>query len=102
MCPTNLIAAVLFILLGISFIAVQGASALSGVYDDLGLTELGFRAQEWVATHLALVSDAVWVALLVVALGAGWLSRRWALRAREVSVVTDGTHALEHAGGANR
>lgn len=49
---TNLIAGAMLILLGGSFIAFQGASALSGFYDDLGLTDLGFAAQEWLARRL--------------------------------------------------
>jgi cytochrome c biogenesis protein CcdA len=46
---TNLIAGGLFVLLGATFIASQGGSLLSGTYDDLGLSALGFKLQEWVA-----------------------------------------------------
>lgn len=46
---TNLVAGVLLVGLGLSFIASQGSSALSGVYDDLGLSDLGFRLQLWIA-----------------------------------------------------
>jgi hypothetical protein len=49
---TNLVAGGLFILLGATFIASQGGSLLSGTYDDLGLSALGFRLQEWVANSL--------------------------------------------------
>jgi cytochrome c biogenesis protein CcdA len=49
---TNLLAGVLLIGLGLSFILSQGSSALSGVYDDLGLSDLGFRLQQWVADSL--------------------------------------------------
>lgn len=73
---TNLVASLLFILLGAGFIIFQGASALSVYYDDLGLGDLGFRAQLWVEEHAARVPDVVWAAgLLVVAAGA-WLVRR--------------------------
>lgn len=49
---TNLVAAVLLIGLGLSFIASQGSSALSGVYDDLGLSDLGLRLQLWIVDRL--------------------------------------------------
>jgi cytochrome c biogenesis protein CcdA len=49
---TNLIAGGLFVLLGATFIASQGGALLSGTYDDLGLSALGFRLQEWVASVL--------------------------------------------------
>jgi cytochrome c biogenesis protein CcdA len=46
---TNLVAGGLFVLLGASFIASQGGALLSGTYDDLGLSALGFRIESWVA-----------------------------------------------------
>jgi cytochrome c biogenesis protein CcdA len=46
---TNLIAGALFVLLGATFIGSQGGALLSGSYDDLGLSALGYRIQEWVA-----------------------------------------------------
>jgi cytochrome c biogenesis protein CcdA len=72
---TNLIAGLLFILLGASFIAFQGGSALSAVYDDLGLAELGFRLQTWVADRLGNGADAV-VGVVVVGLAGAWALRR--------------------------
>jgi cytochrome c biogenesis protein CcdA len=48
---TNLLAGGLFVLLGATFIASQGGSLLSGTYDDLGLSALGFRIQSWVASN---------------------------------------------------
>lgn len=82
---TNLIAGTIFILLGVSFILFQDSSALSGVYDDLALTELGFRAQDWIATHLEGVSDGAWVALAAVVLLAAWAAHRWGARPRLAS-----------------
>lgn len=73
---TNLIAGLLFILLGISFIAFQGTSALSVYDDDLGLGDLGFRTQLWVADTLAVVPDGVWLALAGLVVSAVWLRRR--------------------------
>jgi cytochrome c biogenesis protein CcdA len=49
---TNLLAGALFVLLGATFIASQGGSMLGGTYDDLGLSALGFRLQEWIASSL--------------------------------------------------
>jgi cytochrome c biogenesis protein CcdA len=46
---TNLLAGSLFVVLGATFIISQGGALLSGTYDDLGLSALGFRLQEWVA-----------------------------------------------------
>jgi cytochrome c biogenesis protein CcdA len=40
----------LFIALGLTFILSQGGLLLSGVYDDLGLTDLGARLQDWIIT----------------------------------------------------
>jgi cytochrome c biogenesis protein CcdA len=47
---TNLLAGGIFVLLGASFIASQGGALLSGIYDDAGLSALGFRLQDWVAS----------------------------------------------------
>ena len=53
------------------FIASQGGSMLSGTYDDLGLSALGFRLQEWAAS----TSDRHHVRVMpttdVIVLGAG-------------------------------
>jgi cytochrome c biogenesis protein CcdA len=49
---TNLLAGGLFVVLGVSFIASQGGAVLSGTYDDLGLSALGFRLEDWLASNL--------------------------------------------------
>jgi len=72
----NLMSGALFILLGGSFIVFQGSSALSGVYDDLGLADLSFAAQAWISDHLAQVPDAVWLLPILLSLTAIWLLRR--------------------------
>jgi cytochrome c biogenesis protein CcdA len=46
---SNLVGGALFIALGVGFIASQGGLLLSGAYDAVGLTELGFRLQDWLA-----------------------------------------------------
>jgi cytochrome c biogenesis protein CcdA len=50
---TNLLGGILFVALGTTFIVSQGGLLLSGVYDDLGLTQLGFRLEDWVASMLS-------------------------------------------------
>ena len=45
---TRLVSGLLFIALGATFIWFEGSSGLSVLYADLGLDELGFRAQAWV------------------------------------------------------
>jgi cytochrome c biogenesis protein CcdA len=47
---TNLAAGGLLILMGASFIASQGGALLSGTYDDLGLSALGYRIQDWLVS----------------------------------------------------
>jgi cytochrome c biogenesis protein CcdA len=49
---SNLLGGVLFTGLGVAFIASQGGLLLSGAYDRLGLTDLGFRLQDWLAGML--------------------------------------------------
>jgi cytochrome c biogenesis protein CcdA len=73
---TNLLAGTLFILLGLSFIGFQGSSGLSGLYSDLGLDELGFRAQLWVADAAGRVPEALWGLGALLVVGGGWLWRR--------------------------
>jgi cytochrome c biogenesis protein CcdA len=58
---TNLLGGTLLMALGLSFILLQGSSALSGWYADLGLEEIDYRAQVWIAEHLSGGLDLVWV-----------------------------------------
>lgn len=73
---TRLASGTLFILLGVVFIAFQGSSGLSGLYQDLGFGELGFRGQDWVARNVAGVSDVVWLAIALLLGGGIWVGRR--------------------------
>lgn len=83
---TKLVAGLLFISLGVSFIAFQGGSALSGIYADLGLDALGFRAQLWIADNLGDIPDPVWLAVIASAGGAFWI-RRWSHRRSAASEI---------------
>jgi len=51
---SNVLAGALFILLGAGFVFSQGGLLLSGAYDALGLTDLGFRLEDWLANTLQL------------------------------------------------
>src|ERR671911_1171021 len=44
---TNLVSGAMFVLLGTLFIAYEGTSALSGLYESNGATDLAFAAQTW-------------------------------------------------------
>ena len=44
---TNLISGLMFITLGVVFIAYEGTSSLSGFYESNGATDLAFAAEQW-------------------------------------------------------
>lgn len=50
----NVLGGALFVALGATFVLSQGGLLLSGVYDDLGLTDLGFRLESWLASTFQL------------------------------------------------
>ena len=64
---TNLISGVMFILLGALFIAYQGTSALSGLYEENGALDLSYAAERWANSLARSVPDTL---VLVVALAA--------------------------------
>ncbi len=68
---TNLIAGTVFVLLGLSFIFLDGTNALSGVYSDLGFTELSFQADERIKDITSWIPDGVFIAVVLVALAGG-------------------------------
>ena len=74
---TQLIAGVVFILLGVFFILLQGTSALAGTYQDLGFTELSFDVDVWVKNVTDGIPDALLFAVVgVVAAAVFWYVRR--------------------------
>lgn len=79
---TNLIAGAIFILFGASFLIFQGASALSGTYEDLGLSDLGFQIQAWVEGIARSVSDLAIAAAILGSAATWWLLRRASSRVR--------------------
>src|SRR5215203_3134807 len=56
---TNLVSGIMFIVLGPVFIAYDGSSALSGLYEAYGAVEVAFAAAEWVRSFTGGVPDAL-------------------------------------------
>ena len=74
---TQVIAGVVFILLGISFILLQGTNSLAGIYEGWGFTELSFDADVWVRNVTDGIPDALLFAIAgVVAAAIFWYVRR--------------------------
>ena len=60
---TNLIAGVMFILLGLSFILLRGTNALAGTYEGWGFTNLSFEADRLVKDATGGIPDVAFLAL---------------------------------------
>jgi cytochrome c biogenesis protein CcdA len=56
---TNLVAGVMFILLGVLFIIYEGTSALSGLYEAYGAVEVAFNAEQWVGSFTGSIPDTL-------------------------------------------
>jgi cytochrome c biogenesis protein CcdA len=72
---TNLISGAMFVLLGVLFIAYEGTSALSGLYESSGATDLALAAEQWVDNTAPWIPTAAILAALAVLLIWGWLRR---------------------------
>ena len=72
---TNLISGVMFILLGAVFIAYEGTSALSGLYESNGATQVAFAVERW-ANDVAREVPGVAILAVLAALLAALLLRR--------------------------
>jgi len=57
----------MFIVLGAVFIAYQGTSALSGLYDAYGAVDIAFAAERWAGSLARSIPDALVLAILLVA-----------------------------------
>lgn len=77
---TSLLSGLMFVALGVVFIAYEGGSALSGLYESNGATDLAFAAERWIdeatAGATGIVLTVLLVAVAVVALARGLLKRR--------------------------
>ncbi len=76
---TNLVSGAMFVLLGTLFIAYEGTSALSGLYESGGATDLAFAAERWAST-VALGIPGMAILAVLAALLAALLLRGWLLR----------------------
>ncbi len=56
---TNLVSGIMFILLGAVFIAYQGTSALSGLYEKNGALDLSYAAEQWANSLAKSIPDAL-------------------------------------------
>lgn len=73
---TGLISGLMFILLGAGFIYYQGTSALSGLYESNGASDLSFAAEEWVNGFAGSVPPPVILLILAGILALFYLYRR--------------------------
>lgn len=65
----------MFVLLGVVFIVYEGTSALTGLYESNGATDIAFAAEEW-ASELTRNVPFVAVAISVALLTTVYLYRR--------------------------
>lgn len=72
---TGLVSGIMFVLLGVVFIVYEGTSALTGLYESNGATDIAFAAEEW-ASELTRNVPFVAVAISVVLLTTVYLYRR--------------------------
>src|ERR687890_1986797 len=62
---TNLISGLMFVLLGAVFIAYEGTSALSGLYEAYGAVDLAYAAEQWVSSLTNVVPNALALAVVL-------------------------------------
>jgi cytochrome c biogenesis protein CcdA len=62
---TNLVSGIMFVLLGVVFIAYEGTSALSGLYEENGAVEIAFAAEQWTRSFASNVPDALVLAVVL-------------------------------------
>ncbi len=64
---TNLVSGLMFVLLGTVFIAYEGTSALSGLYEENGAVDAAFAAEQWARSLANTVPDALVLAAVFTA-----------------------------------
>ncbi|MCA1716379.1 MAG: cytochrome c biogenesis CcdA family protein [Actinobacteria bacterium] len=77
---TNLVSGLMFVLLGVVFIAYEGTSALSGLYEENGAVDVAYAAEQWARSLANTVPDTL---VLAVALAAALLLAIRAYRRRQ-------------------
>jgi cytochrome c biogenesis protein CcdA len=73
---TNMISGIMFVLLGVLFIAYEGTSALSGLYESNGATDLAFAAEAWAGDIAGRIPGTALLLALAALLAALLLRRR--------------------------
>jgi ABC-type uncharacterized transport system permease subunit len=76
---TNLLSGLMFIVVGVLFIAFEGTSGLEGLYASGGATDLAFSVERWVGTFSESLPISVALAVLGL-LVAGFLVYRLSRR----------------------
>jgi cytochrome c biogenesis protein CcdA len=92
---TNLISGAMFVLLGVLFIAYEGTSALSGLYESNGATDLAFAAERW-ASDLTRGIPGITILAVLAAL----FLRRRLRRGRSKDDISDEAYAAKRGGDA--
>jgi cytochrome c biogenesis protein CcdA len=64
---TNLVSGLMFVVLGALFIAYEGTSALSGLYEENGAVDIAFAAESWAGSLARSIPDVLVLAVLLVA-----------------------------------
>ncbi|HEV8044693.1 MAG TPA: cytochrome c biogenesis CcdA family protein [Rubrobacter sp.] len=96
MHTTNLVSGLMFIVLGAVFIAYQGTSALSGLYDAFGAVDIAFAAERWAGSLARSIPDALVLAiLLVAALALALVAYRRRKRRRKLRAAPEGAEGVE-------
>ena len=79
---TNLISGLMFVAIGVMFIAFEGTSGLEGLYASGGATDLAFSAERWAEAASERVPVSAALAVLGVLLG-GYLAYRLSRRRKK-------------------
>jgi cytochrome c biogenesis protein CcdA len=64
---TNLISGIMFVVLGIVFIAYEGTSALSGLYEENGAVDVSYATERWASSVTQSIPDALVFAVILAA-----------------------------------
>ena len=95
----------MFILLGAVFIAYQGTSALSGLYEENGALDLSYAAEGWANYLASSIPDALVLAVaLAAALGLVLAAYRHRRKKKKLPPGTTGSTSdgVEEAAGRRR
>jgi cytochrome c biogenesis protein CcdA len=95
----NLVSGLMFVLLGTVFIAYEGTSALSGLYEENGAVDAAYAAEQWARSLANIVPDAL---VLAVALATALLLAIRAYRRRQHKMREVANDGAEGAARRNR